>query len=223
MFLIALCIAASSSALVGTAVAATVDRSPIIVLVQAGTGAGPGTGTGLDTGKSGMGRETDVQRGTLGQKSPFGADQPRSGDFSPNSSSSTTNPPNPADTVDKTAGSNFPSGIGEKGTGQMRSTTDRSGGPQPSASESMAKSAHEHGEGKTEQAAKDLTSQEDDGPSDRDSGKKEPGGDDQPLQHRSISPSHLGPQGGSTADSGKAKHDQAAQAEREAAKSGIRH
>jgi hypothetical protein len=55
--------------------------------------------------------------------------------------------------------------------------------------------------------------------SNRDEGKKEPGGDEQPMHHRSVSPSHLGPQGGSTADSGKAKQDQAAQAEQEAAKS----
>jgi len=53
----------------------------------------------------------------------------------------------------------------------------------------------------------------------KDEGKKQPGGDEQHPQHRSVSPSHLGPQGGSTADSGKAKHDQAAQAEQEAAKS----
>jgi hypothetical protein len=109
-----------------------------------------------------MGKETDVGRGTLGKKSPFGEDQPRTGDFSPNSSSSTTNPPNPADTVDKTAGSDYPSGIGEKGGGQTRSTTERTGGPKPSASESMAKSSIEHGEGKTERAAKDLKSQKPD-------------------------------------------------------------
>lgn len=52
-----------------------------------------------------------------------------------------------------------------------------------------------------------------------EAGKKQPGGDKQHPQHRSVSPSHLGPQGGSTADSGKAKHDQAAQAEQDAAKS----
>jgi hypothetical protein len=145
-----------------SAVSDSMEASSIIVLVQSGTGAGPGTGTGLDTGKSGTGKETDAARGTLGTKSPFGADQPRSGDFSPNPSSpstDTTNPPNAADSVDKTAGSNFPSGIGEKGSDQTRSTTERSGGPQPSASESMSKSAGQHGEGKTERAAKDLKSQ----------------------------------------------------------------
>jgi hypothetical protein len=149
-----------------TPVTATVtdssDPSSMVLLVQSGTGAGPGTGTGLDTGKSGTGKETDVGRGTLGKKSQFGEDQPRSGDFSPNSSASTSNPPNPADTVDKTAGSNFPSGIGEKGSDQTRSTTERSGGPHPSASESMAKSSIEHGEGKTERAAKDLKSKKPD-------------------------------------------------------------
>ena len=136
--------------------------SSSILLVQSGTGAGPGTGTGLETGKSGTGKETDVGRGTLGKKSPFGEDQPRTGDFSPNSSSSTSTPPSPADTVDKKAGSNFPSGIGEKGSDQTRSTTERTGGPHPSASESMAKSSIEHGEGKTEQAAKELKSKKPD-------------------------------------------------------------
>jgi hypothetical protein len=38
--------------------------------------------------------------------------------------------------------------------------------------------------------------------------------------HQTISPGHLGPQGGTTADSGKAKHDDQARAEQEAAKSG---
>jgi hypothetical protein len=52
-----------------------------------------------------------------------------------------------------------PSGIGEKGSGQTQTTMERSGGPQPSASESMSKAAKEHGEGKTERAAKDLKSQ----------------------------------------------------------------
>jgi hypothetical protein len=191
------------------AVSHAADGSSMIVLVQSGTGAGPGTGTGLDTGKSGTGKETDAGRGTLGKKSPFGEDQPRSGDFSPNSPSSTSTPPSPADTVDKNAGSNFPAGIGEKGSDQTRSTTERSGGPQPGASESMSKSAREHGQGKTERAAKDLQYES----------EKEPGGDAHHPQHRSMSPSHLGPQGGSTADSGKAKHDQAAQDEQEAAKS----
>jgi hypothetical protein len=52
-----------------------------------------------------------------------------------------------------------PAGIGEKGSGQTQSTIERSGGPQPSASESTAKSSKQHGEGKTEKAAKDLHSQ----------------------------------------------------------------
>ena len=128
-----------------------------VVLVQGGTGAGSGS-QGLGTGKSGSGKETDVGRGTLGKKSEFGEDQPRQGDFSPdNPSSAMRSPSNPTD-VDKSGGSNFPSGIGEKGSDQTRSTTERSGGPQPSASESMAKSSIEHGEGKTERAAKDLKS-----------------------------------------------------------------
>ncbi len=36
--------------------------------------------------------------------------------------------------------------------------------------------------------------------------------------HQMVSPEHLGPQGGSTADSGKAKHDERARAEQEASK-----
>jgi hypothetical protein len=37
--------------------------------------------------------------------------------------------------------------------------------------------------------------------------------------HQMVSPEHLGPQGGSTADSGKAKHDERARAEQEAGQS----
>jgi hypothetical protein len=37
--------------------------------------------------------------------------------------------------------------------------------------------------------------------------------------HRSVSPGHLGPEGGSTADSGKAKRDEQARAQEEASKS----
>jgi hypothetical protein len=129
-----------------------------VVLVQGGTGAGAGS-QGLGTGKSGSGKETDVGRGTLGKKSEFGEDQPRQGDFSPNAPAATGSQPKPSETDKTIAGSEQPPGIGEKGSGQTRSTTERSGGPQPSASESMAKSSIEHGEGKTERAAKDLKSQ----------------------------------------------------------------
>jgi hypothetical protein len=109
--------------------------------------------------KSGTGKETDAGRGTLGKESPFGADQPRSGDFSPNPSEATRSGSKPED-VDRTiTGSEQPSGIGEQGSGQTRSTQERSGGQQPSASESMSKSAGKYGEGKTERAAKDLKSQ----------------------------------------------------------------
>lgn len=129
-----------------------------IFLVQGGTGAGSGS-QGMGTGKSGTGKETDAGRGAMGKKSPFGADQPTSGDFSSNPSNATTSDSKPED-LDKTiAGSEQPSGIGEKGSGQTRSTTERSGGPQPSASESISKSGKEHGEGKTERAMKDLQSQ----------------------------------------------------------------
>lgn len=124
-----------------------------VFLVQGSTGAGSGS-QGLETGKSGTGKETDAGRGTMGNKSPFGSDQPTSGDFSPNPSSATRNDPPP---TDKTRGSEQPAGIGEKGSGQTRSTTERSGGPQPSASESMSKS--QHGEGKTERAAKEMQKQ----------------------------------------------------------------
>jgi hypothetical protein len=129
-----------------------------VFLIQGGTGAGSGS-QGMGTGKSGTGKETDAGRGAMGKKSPFGADQPTSGDFSPNPSDATRSGSKPED-VDKTiTGSEQPSGIGEKGSGQTRSTQERSGGQQPSASESMSKSAEKHGEGKTEKAMKDLQSQ----------------------------------------------------------------
>ena len=134
------------------------SHQPSVVLVQGGTGAGSGS-QGLGTGKSGTGKETDAGRGKMGKKSEFGADQPTSGDFSPNPSDATRSGSKPED-VDKTiTGSEQPSGIGEKGSGQTRSTQERSGGQQPSASESMSKSAGTHGEGKTEKAMKDLQSQ----------------------------------------------------------------
>jgi hypothetical protein len=196
---------APSSALT-PAVADTVDRSSTIVLVQSSTGAGPVTGA--DTSNSGMRKETDIERGTLGKKSPFGADQPRSGDFAPDSSSSTASPPSPADTVDKMAGSNAPTGIGEKGTEQTRSTTERTGGPQPSASEST-KSARAHGDRKSEEAAKELKSKKPDNQKDVANT-----GDRLDADRQLGSPPQLGPQGGSTADSGKAKHDEQPRAER---------
>jgi hypothetical protein len=118
------------------------DSSSIIV-PTAGPSAAPGTGTGMETGKSGTGKETDAGRGAVGKKSPFGADQPTSGDFSPNPPDATRSQPA---VNDKTAGSEQPSGIGEKGSGQTRSTTERSGGPQPSASESMSKPKSHQGQ-----------------------------------------------------------------------------
>lgn len=57
--------------------------------------------------------------------------------------------------------------------------------------------------------------------SNQDVTKKEPGSDEQHPHHRSVSPSHLGPQGGSTADSGKEKQDAQARAEDEASKSSV--
>ena len=139
---------------IGHVTSASQADSPL-VLIQSGTGAGPGTGTGLDTGKSGTGKETDAGRGTIGKKSPFGSDQPTSGDFSPNPPAASGSQAQAKDPQ----GLEQPSGIGEKGSGQTRSTTERSGGPQPSASESMSKSSAQHGEGKSERAAKDLHSQ----------------------------------------------------------------
>ena len=131
---------------------------PSVLLVQGGTDVGPGT-QGLGTGKSGTGKETDAGRGTLGKESPFGSDQPRTGDFSPNPSSATQSARNPEEVDQTVTGSEQPAGIGEKGSGQTRSTHERSGGQQPSASESMAPSASKHGEGKTERAMKELESQ----------------------------------------------------------------
>ncbi len=132
-----------------------VNHESIIVLVE-DPGPRRGSGGGMETGKTGTGKETDAGRGTPGKKSPFGADQPTTGDFSPNPSDATRSQPKP---TDKTVGSDQPAGIGEKGSGQTRSTQERSGGQQPSASESMSPSASKHGEGKTEKAMKDLQSQ----------------------------------------------------------------
>jgi hypothetical protein len=169
------------------------DSTPLI-LVQSETGAGSRTGP-MGAGKSGTGKETDAGRGVMGKQSPFGSDQPTSGDFSPNSSSSTAKRPSAAETVDKTAGSNFPSGIGEQGTDENRSTTERTGGPQPSASESM-KDASKHGEHKSEQAVKQLQEKQQAARYNDEVAKRD---------HETNSPPHLGPQGGSTADSGKAR------------------
>ncbi len=47
-----------------------------------------------------------------------------------------------------------PPGLGEKGTGQTQSTTERSGGHKSGQAESMAKSSAETGQGKTENAMK---------------------------------------------------------------------
>lgn len=47
-----------------------------------------------------------------------------------------------------------PPGLGEKGTGQTQSTTERSGGHKSGHAESMAKSSAETGQGKTENAMK---------------------------------------------------------------------
>ena len=105
------------------------SHQPSLVLVQGGTGAGSGS-QGLGTGKSGTGKETDAGRGTMGKKSEFGGDQPTSGDFSPNPSDATRSGSKPQDVDKSIVGSEQPSGIGEKGSGQTKSTTERSGGPQ---------------------------------------------------------------------------------------------
>ena len=80
------------------------------------------------------------------KKAPTGRVDPHSGTVIPDSPSSQSHPEQP-------------SGIGEKGSGQTQTTMERSGGSQPSASESMSNASNEHGEGKTERAAKDLKSQ----------------------------------------------------------------
>jgi hypothetical protein len=87
------------------------------------------------------GRSSDFDK-----KTPTGRVDPHSGTVIPDSPSSQSHPEQP-------------SGIGEKGSGQTQTTMERSGGPQPGASQSMSKAAKEHGEGKTERAAKDLKSQ----------------------------------------------------------------
>jgi hypothetical protein len=56
-------------------------------------------------------------------------------------------------------------------------------------------------------------------PSNNDGAKDGASYEEQHPHHRSVSPGHLGPEGGSTADSGKAKQDAQARAEQEASKS----
>jgi hypothetical protein len=134
------------------------DQFSTIILVQTDTGAGPRSGN-METGKSGTGNETDAGHGVKGKEPQFGSDQPRSGDFSPNPKG-TTHRVGSASAIDKAAGSEQSAGIGEKGSGQTRSTTERSGDPQPSASESLAKSGAQPGKGNTERAAKELQSKQ---------------------------------------------------------------
>ena len=113
----------------GNPVYSSQTDQPSVLLVQGGTGAGSGS-QGLGTGKSGTGKETDAGKGKMGKKSEFGADQPTSGDFSPNPSDATRSGSKPEDVDKSIVGSEQPSGIGEKGSGQTKSTTERTGGPQ---------------------------------------------------------------------------------------------
>src|SRR3954470_13408620 len=85
------------------------SSEPSIVLIQEDTGAGI-SALAIETGKSGTGKETDAGKGTIGKKSPFGADQPTAGDFSPNQPSPTASEPR---RTDKMRGSEQPAGIGE--------------------------------------------------------------------------------------------------------------
>ncbi len=81
------------------------------------------------------------------KKTEMGRHDPHSGTVIPDSNQSASN------------ALEQPAGIGEQGSGQTQTTTERSGGPQPSASESLQQSSGQHGQGKTEKAAKDLHSQ----------------------------------------------------------------
>ena len=107
----------------------------VIGVAKAATDVGPrsGSGGGMETGKSGTGKETDAGQGITGQKSPFGADQPTSGDFSPKEgAASDQNRGSQEKTARGTdmpqgSGSDFPPGIGEKGTGQKERPSEPSG------------------------------------------------------------------------------------------------
>lgn len=93
------------------------------ILAQEGTGGGKSGGE-MQTGQSGTGKETDAGKGIAGKPSPFGKDQPTSGDFSPKEGSKKDR--SQRQEQPKTGGSDYPSGIGEKGTGQA-SSSERSG------------------------------------------------------------------------------------------------
>ena len=104
-------------------------------IAQAATDVGPrsGSGGGMETGKSGTGKETDAGQGIKGQQSPFGADQPTSGDFSAKEGGAAQQHQGSQEKTAKGtdmpqgSGSDFPSGIGEKGTGQKEAPSRQSG------------------------------------------------------------------------------------------------
>jgi hypothetical protein len=113
------------------------------ILAVSGTSYADEGGTSHSPITTPSGKSSDFDK-----KAPTGRVDPHSGTVIPDS------PPSQSQSHPEQ-----PSGIGEKGSGQTQTTMERSGGPQPSASESMSKAAKEHGEGKTERAAKDLKSQ----------------------------------------------------------------
>jgi hypothetical protein len=104
----------------GAQAAPTPSAEPPIILAQEGTGGGS-SGGGMQTGQSGTGKETDAGKGIVGKPSPFGQDQPTSGDFSPKKGSKSDHS-SQRQQQPTTGGSDMPSGVGEKGTGQTQSS-----------------------------------------------------------------------------------------------------
>jgi hypothetical protein len=105
----------------GAQAAPTQSAEPSITLAQEGTGSGPRSGSGLPTGQSGTGKETDAGKGIVGKPSQFGTDQPTSGDFTPKEGSKSDHS-SQRQQQPTTGGSDMPSGVGEKGTGQTQSS-----------------------------------------------------------------------------------------------------
>ena len=102
--------------------ASRADEPPVTLAQERMRGGNSG---GMQTGQSGTGKETDAGKGIVGKPSPFGTDQPTTGDFSPDKGAKKDHP-SQRQQQPTSGGSDYPSGIGEKGTGQA-SSSDRSG------------------------------------------------------------------------------------------------
>ena len=105
-------------------------------LAQAGTGPGSGV-PGLGGSQPGA---VDANKGT----ETGTIRDPHSG----------TNVPGPGHSQSSQGIAEQPSGLGEQGSGQTQTTTERSGGQRSGQAEKSAKSSAESGKGKTEQAMK---------------------------------------------------------------------